>query len=323
MNEYGGYIPLEIPIGKGEYYSGKSVVAVDKGRSAILLAVLSGGFKKIYLPYYTCPSINDFLRRESDIEISFYNIDSCFRPVDIKLHEKECILWTNYFGVMNHQVSTEMIQRFGQSLIVDDTQAFYHAPCADASFVYSCRKFFGVSDGAYLWKRDGVSVELNKGTSSDACVFLAKAYEFGTNGSYDDYLVNEEIISHRPMLKMSGFTQRILQSIDYKEVYQRRHTNFMELDKYLGNYNKLLFVRSDIEAPQVYPLLIENELLRDYLIEKKIYIPRWWKKVIIEDHANEFEKYLARYLLPLPIDQRYDSADMQVMAGIILDFLGG
>ena len=97
----------------------------------------------------------------------------------------------------------------------------------------------------------------------------------------------------------------------------------MELDKYLGNYNKLLFVRSDIEAPQVYPLLIENELLRDYLIEKKIYIPRWWKKVIIEDHANEFEKYLARYLLPLPIDQRYDSADMQVMAGIILDFLGG
>ena len=44
-----------------------------------------------------------------------------------------------------------------RSLIIDNTQAFYEPPRKGAYNVYSCRKFFGVSDGAYLIK-EGIQV---------------------------------------------------------------------------------------------------------------------------------------------------------------------
>ena len=42
-----------------------------------------------------------------------------------------------------------------------------------------------------------------------------------------------------------------------------------------------------------------------------------------EAKTNEFEKYLASYLIPLPIDQRYRQDDMVYIAEIIMRVLQG
>ncbi len=70
----------------------------------------------------------------------------------------------------------------------------------------------------------------------------------------------------------------------------------------------------------VYPMLIEHEDLRAYLVSKKIYVPHWWKDVLSRVESNSFEHYLSTYLLALPIDQRYDLEDMDYIVGHIKAF---
>ena len=39
--------------------------------------------------------------------------------------------------------------------------------------------------------------------------------------------------------------------------------------------------------------------------------------MLTNELANKFEKDLAEYLIPLPIDQRYDEQDMQYIANMV------
>ena len=57
------------------------------------------------------------------------------------------------------------------------------------------------------------------------------------------------------------------------------------------------------------------------LIENKIYIPQWWKYILSMGVSNNFERKLSKYLLPLPIDQRYNDIDMEFIANIIIKYL--
>lgn len=53
------------------------------------------------------------------------------------------------------------------------------------------------------------------------------------------------------------------------------------------------------------------------MIENKIYIPQWWKYLLDYPEINEVERELSNYLLPLPIDQRYDREDILHMLSVI------
>lgn len=53
------------------------------------------------------------------------------------------------------------------------------------------------------------------------------------------------------------------------------------------------------------------------MIENKIYILQWWKYLLEYPEINEVERELSNYLLPLPIDQRYDREDILHMLSVI------
>lgn len=72
-------------------------------------------------------------------------------------------------------------------------------------------------------------------------------------------------------------------------------------------------------TPSVYPYLTTSKQLRDKLIDNKIYISRFWKHVLTNELANDFEKDLAEYLIPLPIDQRYERSDMNYIASKVIE----
>ncbi len=316
MKEYGGYLPLELPR-KREYFSENKhdFIRLNCGRSAIYCALRDAKPSKVYIPYYNCATVEEpFVRL--GIPYSFYKIDRDFLPVDVALKDNEYLLYVNYYGIADSEKISLVLNRYGR-VFFDNTQAFFADPVEDAYNIYSCRKFFGVSDGAYLLKRGIKPIELPQDSSCERMLFTMKCIEQTTNDAYREHLENEAVFAKEPML-MSRLTQRILSSVDYPSVRRQRYRNFLCLHKILGGKN-LLAVNIESRTPVAYPLLIKNDGLRRRLIEKKVYVPCWWKHVMDKTEPADCEYELSRYLLPLPIDQRYSVGDMEELAEIVLE----
>lgn len=181
----------------------------------------------------------------------------------------------------------------------------------------------GVPDGAYLIGENIINKNIEEDISYEKMIFLFKAIEKSTNEAYLDYLKNEMKLEEKKILGMSKLTQQLLTSFDYKKIKEIRNKNFNYLHKKLRKYNEIskYLNLDDVGSPMVYPFLIENEELREYLIKNKIYIPNWWKYLLEKVDIQSLEYKLSKYLLPLPIDQRYKECDMEYIANIIINFI--
>ncbi|QHI72061.1 hypothetical protein [Aminipila terrae] len=318
MKEYGGYLPLELPQ-KQEYYISEeeNMVRLNCGRSAISYAISDARPSKVFIPYYNCHTVLETLERLK-VRYELYSIDEEFMPKDVELREDELLLYVNYYGIISRK-NLECINKNFKNVIFDNTQAFFSKPFENAYNVYSCRKFFGVSDGAYLIK-DGIKkTKLQRDNSFDRIAFMAKCVDCSTNDAYHDHLANEAEIA-KGVLAMSKFTKRVLESIDYESVKAKRVKNFGALKKELGTINKLNTNIKE-QIPMVYPLVVEDKGLREKLVKHKIYIQQWWKCVLDFSNAGNFEKNISEYLFPIPIDQRYNVNDMRKIANIIKEYL--
>lgn len=326
--EYGGYIPLETT-GR-EYYCDRkeySTVRFNSARYAIVEAFRNSKCKKLWIPYYTCKSVYDALD-ESGITYESYNISEKMLP---EIYERnhdydQCILATNYFGLMDDDFYNKIRNVFS-SVIFDNTQAFFAKPIIGRRVynVYSPRKFFGVSDGAYLLCEEYDNMHgYEKDHSAHRAGYLMRAIEDGTNAAYSDYLKSEEDITKTGVRKMSDLSRAIMCMIDYDYVIRKRIENFNRLHSILGAYNgldKSLFKNPGI--PMVYPFLLQKDdhdgMIRKRILEKKLYISQWWKWVLDNEKATVYEKYLSANLFPLPIDQRYSGDDMDAIGKLVLE----
>lgn len=122
------------------------------------------------------------------------------------------------------------------------------------------------------------------------------------------------------MKRMSGLTDNLLHAIDYNHVRQRRTENYRVLADLLSARNRLAL--HAVEGAFAYPLWVENgPEIRRQLVQHKIYIPTLWPNVIQSLEKDRTERDMAENILPIPCDQRYDSADMEYLAHIILELL--
>ena len=312
--EIGGYLPIELNTGEEYYnYDNNSLIRLNSARNAILLAIRDGGYSKVYIPLYLCPSVKDALKSR-DICFEEYNISRNLLP-DISLPiqkletENACIILVNYYGILKRELIEQYIISH-KYIIVDNTQGFFCDPFIDVYNVYSCRKFFGVSDGAYLIHKNLGSYNFEIDISYKRMAHLISSIEMGTNFSYQESLKCEEDINRSEILLMSKLTKKILQGIDYEKIKKKRNDNFNYLHTRLQKYNLLEIDEKNIDAPMVYPFLFVDETLREKLITQRIYIPQWWKICLDNPKSNDFEKTLSQYLFPLPIDQRYNTWNM-------------
>src|SRR5690606_8875362 len=85
------------------------------------------------------------------IEYEHYHIDSVLEPLFdySRVTEQSAFLYTNYFGLKDAFI--ESLASSAGNLIVDNAQSFFSRPIPGIDTLYSARKFFGVSDGAYLY----------------------------------------------------------------------------------------------------------------------------------------------------------------------------
>jgi hypothetical protein len=304
MKEYGGYLPLELNIGK-EHYTGDNVIRFNCARSAMGYIVKNNTFSKIYVPVYICKSVYEALKRYS-VEIVSYHIDSAFSPIVESIDRDAIIIITNYYGIYHNL--RDYVKKYG-NVIFDNTQAFFEPPIDGAYNIYSCRKFFGVCDGAYLIGKEKGVVDLQQYIPLYGS-YLYRVYDTSTNDMYEESLRNEEQLENSEICIMSKFSEKMLSSINYDNVKQKRLENYQILHNQFKNINELECEYDVTTVPMVYPLMVQDSGLREYLVKSNIYVPQWWKWVLEENVGNDFEQLLSKYLIPLPIDQRYDEKDM-------------
>ncbi len=320
--EIGSFIELDLR-NSGEFHIGSNVVRLNAARAGIFHACMLYNVRKIYIPYYQCPTVTTFLLKKN-IEIVYYNIDTEFKPLVDSNESDSAFLLVNYFGILSTVFINSTAANY-KNVIVDNSPAFYSTPSPNCFSIYSPRKFFGVPDGCYVIgdKTQNNSLTYPHDYSSDSAVFLFKRIEKGCNAVYAERMKNEERIDNADILQMSGLTKALLANINYTEIAEIRKRNFLyahELYKEVNLINPLQFIDESC-VPMVYPLIIENSEIVKYLAENKIYTGRWWNSVLKMVDTNSVEANLSKFMIPLPIDQRYSETEIRYVAELISNFI--
>lgn len=301
----GGYLELEIPVGSGYH---NNLIMLNTGRNALEYILKQRRYRKIYLPYFTCDVLLEPIKKLG-VEYSFYTIDERLEPVeDFSLSDDECLLYTNYFGIK--QRATETLAYRYKNIIIDNAQAFFAIPLAGVDTFYSCRKFFGVPDGAYLQISRKMNRKFPLDDSTSRFNHLIKSIDQSIEAAYPDYIQSNKQLEHNNIRLMSLLTRKLLAGIDYEKCARIRRRNFDYLHKHLGIYNMLRIQIRDDEIPMVYPFYTDNRKLRLDLIQQKIYVATYWPNVFDWTTPDMIENQLSRGIIPLPIDQRYNLYDM-------------
>lgn len=305
----GGYFELELPRFP-EYHAGAT--ALNSGRFCLEYVLRCRKYKKVYVPYFTCDSAVEPMRKLG-IPCEFYHIDKEYRITDdIALNKDEALMYTNYWGLQDGYCKL-LAGKYGTHLTLDYTQAFYSRPICGIDTFYSCRKFFGVPDGGYLYTDARADFEMDQDESHARMDSLVKRIDLSPEAGYDDFHRVGAAFHDMPVRRMSKFTKRMMQGIDYYAAAQRRLDNYNFLRRHLGGRQL-----SYGEVPMVFPYEAEQgQDLRRKLIAHKVFVAKYWPNVDEWAGEDATETWMANHLLPLPIDQRYGEEDMERIISII------
>jgi len=307
-NPIGGYFELELNSGV-EYH--KSAIRLNTGRNALEYILRSRKYKKVFIPYYTCDVMLEPIKNLS-LDYSYYHINNNFMPVvdNKEMAEFTVLLYTNYFGLCDSQVF-EVVRNFN-SIIVDNSQAFFSMPVKNVDTFYSPRKFFGVPDGAYLYTSSKYEEEYVQDYSYNRFEHLIRRIDVSPEDAYRYFKKNDDLLSGQQIRTMSRITRAILKSVNYSKVAKKRKNNFRKIANSLDAINLIELPLGEKSVPLFYPFLHENgEDIKRYLIRKKVFIPTYWPNMRKnKDNHSPFENILLNKLVPIPIDQRYSLNDM-------------
>ena len=307
MEAIGGYFSLELPL-REEYH--KDAIRLNTGRNCLEYILRARGYKKVYVPYYTCEAVMEPIHK-LDILYEFYHIDNLFEVRDsLTLKADEALLYTNYFGLKQRYVEL-LAEKYGPRLIVDNTQAFYAKPLDGIDTFYTCRKFFGVADGAYLYTDKLLNDEFEQDESYDRMAHLLKRIDLSAEHGFADFRRVDDGLDYQPIRKMSKLTLRIMQSIDYEAAAQKRRENYLMLHEVLREENNMVLPLEDDAVPMVYPYLSPIKGQRGKLIANKVFVARYWPNVK-QIEGFDIERILAEDLIPVPCDQRYGKEEMKL-----------
>ena len=294
MEAIGGYFELELR--KGEHYH-MDAIRLNSGRNCFEYVLRVRGYRKVYMPYYTCQVMFD-TANAAGVEIAYYSINEQLEPVSLpQLQQGEAFLYTNYYGLKQRCVE-QLAKYYGTQLIVDNAQAFYAKPVAGIDTFYSPRKFFGVPDGGYLCTNARLNKPIPQAESLSRMTHLLKRIEKGAEAGYADYQEAEASLDYRPIERMSKLTEALLCSIDYAEIAASRRRNYEDICQQLGHRNLIHLPLEADAVPMVYPYWTEDAELRKRLIANKIFVATYWPNV--SDDCG-LETILKSNLLPLPL----------------------
>ncbi len=322
MNEIGGYLELENFSGE-EYYP--ELLKLNLGRTALLFALDYLKIKKLWLPYFLCDSITSICA-VAPVSLEWYHINAEFEPIlpEEEVKDGEYVYLVNYYGQISDQKLLSYQRRY-KNIFLDNTHAFFQRPQPGIPVLYSCRKFFGLPDGAYLYL-DDVTEDILSTYPVDISSFrmshILGRYEHSASEYYANMLETASHYYEEPIKRMSHLTENLLKGIDYSAVRKKRTENYEVLASALNQYNPLSLLHLD--GPFVYPFYCTDGInIRKKLAAEKIFIPTYWSNVIDQMPKETLEYDYAANILPLPCDQRYSKEHMEYILQVLRQIMKG
>ena len=292
----------------GRYMLHDDGIKLNCGRNALAYLLKAKQIKKLYMPKFMCNSCDKVLA-DNDVDVVYYHIDLDFRPLISS--------WDGFLYVVNFygQLSNDYIKSLGSNIIVDNAQAYFQEPIDGFETLYTCRKFFGVPDGAVLYTDK--QIEINEVDQSYTRMhFLLGRYEKTAGEFYQEYVDNNHLFKDEPIKRMSRLTENLLHGLDYELVKTRRTENFAYLHEQFKAVNQLKLICPS--GAFMYPLYLPNGAeIRKKLQAHKIFIPTLWPAVFNICDEGELEYNMAKNILPIPVDQRYTIDDMNYIVNIL------
>jgi hypothetical protein len=321
MTAIGGFLELELGAGGEPYHAGVPTFA--SGRACLRAMLEQLRPRRVWTPFYVCDSVVDTVRR-AGAEIVYYGINAALDPLlpAGEPGQADCAIYVNYFGVKNHAAAA-FASAHGEHAIVDDTQSFFQRGYPGAWSFNSARKFFGVPDGGYAFG-DGLGNVARRPPVRVRYEHLISRLLGPGALAFDQYRESEACVSDEPVA-MSALAERLLARVDYASARCARRDNFERLHARFGRRNGLtLTAGAAADGPYCYPLLADRAVPWKTFWDRQIFVPRLWPEVSERPAgagAFTWERQLATHVLPLPVDHRYGSADMDRLAQAVDEVL--
>ena len=316
--EIGGYMELEHFQGREMY---PDLLKFNLARTAFVWLLKNLKHERVFIPRYICNSVPDSAAG-AGFNVVFYSLDQNLEPVfkDNEEPGPEDIMYVvNYYGQLTYAQMGSYCQKY-KNLIIDNAQSFYTFPVPHAHTLYSPRKFFGLSDGAYLSTNIQEPIDdLPIDRSSDRFSYLLGRFEDNARDHYGDMLKASEEFDNITPKRMSLLTENTLKAIDYQDVRRKRLDNYTTLSRLLPNKNTFNRVLPD--CPFAYPYYCKDGVrLRKYLAGKNIFVPTNWSYLRGMPELDDLAYDWSCNILPLPVDQRYSEKEMHMIADAVRSF---
>lgn len=326
-------------------FVGKRSVRCDSGRSALLLAIQHwqrehSQCTDVWIPSYLCSSVSSVIRR-AGLRVQVYQdapgeVLSFNFPVP---QEDDLVLVVHYFGHVNSRalrwLSGESLRSWG--VIEDCVQSPYSEGVGVVGdyAITSLRKWWSAPDGATLHFQGGnwepVLHEPDEGfVSRRLLAKLLRPLGQQAEGRHLALLAEAEAQLDESTVarRASWVSEVLLATVDLYSMCQQRRQNWLRLATALsaiGCSDRVLRpVNAELASnvtPLAFPVRVEasyRDALRLRLASRQIFCPIHWA---IDEQGPAAD--LARSMLSLPIDQRYNDDDMRVIVQEIAYFFDG
>lgn len=317
MKEIGGYFEMEQFRGQ-EYYP--DLLKFNLGRTAAVWYLKQCGCSTVFIPSFLCDSVTEALEGEG-IRLIRWSMKRNFLPdedtLPASLKDDEWLYLVNWYGQMKNETVLYYKEKYG-NVFYDFTHAFFQKPPAGTAAAASVRKFFGVTDGAYLQTDRDIPLPAETDLSFSRLSYVTGRYEENAGVHYRQMLDTAHSYVGAKAKKMSALTRNLLRGIDYSLTAEKRMNNYLALRDTLADINPLEadgLIRIPETGPFMYPFYMNGGIqARKNLAKQKIFVPTYWSNVLTEMPEDSVEYDYAANILALPCDHRYGEEEMRRVA---------
>ncbi|RDC55820.1 hypothetical protein DU508_16295 [Pedobacter chinensis] len=319
MKEIGGYFELELHQGNANFHD--TPYRFNSGRAALGFILDNLKPVNVYVPFYTCDALLEPLKKLG-INYTFYEIDQSLEIKSLpKLLANEMLLYINYFDI-KVKYTEYLSQRYKDKLICDCTQSYFLKGNGVSWYFNSCRKFFGVPDGSFLYtpkETDWLSIyEQLEPNENFLTAHLFARFNGETQKGYP-FFQDNEALNGQQISQISKLSSYLLSNIDEQHAINSRKANFGFLHQALKDSNHLPILPSVDSSSSFYPYLPGKLMDKRQFWKLLVFIPNFWNECVQRQGNEQFptEVYLSEHLIPIPIDHRYQSEDLVRILDII------
>lgn len=326
LTEIGGYFGLDLP-NYGDLYP--DAIKFQSGRAAIRAVLECNGITRVMMPAYICDSIIKSAV-DAGVEVEIYDLDELLYPKNLPrvLPDQCAFIYVNYFGLCQQNISQLLDELPGDRLIIDNSHALFATHSDALATIYSPRKFVGLPDGGLL--RASPLLRITPPMEEDRESFERMRYlltrmAYSAREGYADFEKARNSLRDTSPLAMSRLTQRLMKSIRWDQVIERRRENYTVMARMMDAINDTHWTLGENDVPLCYPLTLRGCEINKTKIELaalNVFTATYWPDALPRIKANTIEAALINETLFLPIDQRLEYAQVEAVGKLVLKLTG-